>query len=122
MGCASPVEDEVFEEEEPAEVEGGSARLCHPACSRGRRIQARRAGPRRRPHGDILHAAGYDMQVEALPHEMLMLMMKMRLIGGSWEPPGGLLEASWGLLGPLGGSWGTSWGPKLAQVADKLPS
>ena len=38
--CATPVEDEVFEEEESAEVEGGPARPCHPACSRGRRIQA----------------------------------------------------------------------------------
>ena len=28
--CARPVEDEVFEEEESAEVEGGSARHCHP--------------------------------------------------------------------------------------------
>ena len=29
--CAKPVEDEVFEEEESAEVEGGLARPCHPA-------------------------------------------------------------------------------------------
>ena len=41
--CAKAVEDEVFEEEESAEVEGGPARPCHPACSRGRRIQSLRA-------------------------------------------------------------------------------
>ena len=28
--CANPVEDEVFEEEESAESEGGLARPCHP--------------------------------------------------------------------------------------------
>ena len=50
------VEDEVFEEEESAEVLGDLARPCHPDYVRGRRIEARRAGPRRRPNGDILHA------------------------------------------------------------------
>ena len=38
-----PVEDEVFEEEESAEVLGGSARLVPPDCVRGRRIETRRA-------------------------------------------------------------------------------
>ena len=38
--CARPVEDEVFEEEESAESEGGLARPCHPVCDRGRRIQS----------------------------------------------------------------------------------
>ena len=28
------------------------------------------------------------------------------LLGASGEPLGGLLRASWGLLGPLGPSWG----------------
>ena len=37
-GCAIAVEDEVFEEEESAEVEGGLARPCHPVCDRGRRM------------------------------------------------------------------------------------
>ena len=41
--CANPVEDEVFEEEESEEVEGGLARPCHPVCDRGRRIESRRA-------------------------------------------------------------------------------
>ena len=35
-------------------------------------------------------------------------------LGASWTPPGGLLEASWGLLAPLGGPpgslLGASWG------------
>ena len=35
--------DEVFEEEEFAESEGGLARPCHPDYVRGRRIETRRA-------------------------------------------------------------------------------
>ena len=45
--CASPVEDEVFEEEESAEVLGDLARPCHPVCDRGRRIQPAEREPRR---------------------------------------------------------------------------
>ena len=54
--CATAVEDEVFEEEESAESEGGPARPCHPVCDRGRRIQPAEREPRRRPNGDISHA------------------------------------------------------------------
>ena len=31
-------------------------------------------------------------------------------LGPSWEPPGTLLAAFWGLLGPLGAVLGSSWG------------
>ena len=41
--CAMALEDEVFEEEESAEVLGDSARPCHPDYVRGRRIETRRA-------------------------------------------------------------------------------
>ena len=37
------MEDEVFEEEESAEVLGDLARPCHPDYVRGRRIETRRA-------------------------------------------------------------------------------
>ena len=60
------------------------------------------------------------MEIEALPHEMLIFMMKMRLIGASWEPLGGLLEATWGLLGPLGGLLGALGGPLGAPSSPKL--
>ena len=43
--CAIAVEDEVFEEEESAEVLGGLARPCHPDYVRGRRIQPAERGP-----------------------------------------------------------------------------
>ena len=46
-GMADATEDEVFEEEESAEVEGGLARHCHPDYVRGRRIQG--LTPFRRP-------------------------------------------------------------------------
>ena len=39
------VEDEVFEEEESAEVLGDPARPCHPDYVRGRRIQPAERGP-----------------------------------------------------------------------------
>ena len=79
----------------------------------GGRIQARRAGPRRRPNGDILHASGYDAKFERLPHEMLIFMVKMGLLGASWGP----LGASWG---PLGSLLGASWGLLGAQDEAKM--
>ena len=58
--------DEVFEEEESAEVEGDSARPCHPVCDRGRRIQPAEREPRRRLKGEILHAQREAMRIFVL--------------------------------------------------------
>ena len=80
-----------------------------------RRIEVRRAGPRRRPNGDILHASGYDTKFEHLPHEMLIFMVKVELLGGLLEALGGLLGASWSLLGAQDGA-------KLGPCCDLEPS
>ena len=84
-GMADATEDEVFEEEESAEVEGDPARPCHPVCDRGRRIQG--LTPFRRP------LLGLSSRVSC------------GFPGASWEPLGGISGASWGLPGgSLGGN------------------
>ena len=89
--CANPVEDEVFEEEEFAESEGGLARPCHPDGAGGLRRVAHSAKPGWRFKGvDWLHVVGcylvgYFLSVGRCLVVSCWLLVGCRLLVVGWS-------------------------------------